>query len=155
MKKLIIAAALVCVTLAASAQNAATRIANLEAPLAQIMGSNTTSFQLDFRQGQYQDGTNGIQAGEQDYQVTQLNTNITLYLTNLVPGVRRDVFILADGTAHQFSISTNGLTSGTRVSYNSALTTNGSYALSITNRARITLVNRPSNEVQVNVTYYQ
>ena len=142
------------VSLPGGATGVGVRVAALEAPGVTIIASNATTAQVDFRQGPFA-YTNGLVIGTRDYQVIQLNGNITFQLTNVVPGVRREIFVVADGTARQFSISTNGLTSQTRIDYDLSLSTNGSYAMSITNRAKILLVPRPQGEVEINVTYYQ
>lgn len=137
------------------AQNAR-RLDNLERPPLSTLSSNSTTAQIDFRQGVYQDGTSGVIDAPVHYEVKNLNAALTLQLTNLVPGVQRDIYITTDGTARVVSIVTNGITSATRVNWPLSIgVTNGSYGVSITNRARITLLVRPVGEVEVRWAWYQ
>jgi len=131
-----------------------TRLDALESPKTTTIASNVTTAQIDFRQGVFQ-FTNGIATGSRIYEVKNLANALTLQLTNLVPGVVREVLITTDGTARNISISTNGITKQTRISYPLNLVTNGSYAMPVTNRARVNMLAAPSGEVEVTWTYFQ
>lgn len=153
MKRLLSALFAVALALPVIAQVPATlgggvaeRVAILEAPRVTAILSNAASAQIDFRQGNFQ-YTNGINVGTADYEVKNLANALTLNLTNLVPGVVRRVFITTDGTARAITVSTNGITSQTRLSYDFTSITNGASTFTATNRAYIEFRVRPTGEV--------
>lgn len=127
-------------------QGNSARLDALEAPKVNTIASNATTAQIDFRQGVYQ-YTNGIVIGTADYEIKNLANAITLQLTNLVPGVQRRVWITTDGTARAITVSTNGLPTQTRISYNFTAVTNGATTFTATNRAFIDFRVRPVGEV--------
>ena len=142
----------------AHAQNISARLAAEEARPVALIASNALTAQIDFTPGIYNTWASNqfnstIPAVGSDYRVANLNTNIALQVTNMTPNVERRIYINTDGTAHTFTLSTNGLTTQTRFSYTSAFATNGSGSVSVTNRARIGLINSPPGEIQVTVTH--
>jgi hypothetical protein len=107
-------------------------VTNLYGSLTTI-ASNASTAQIDFSPG----------VGTTHYQVTNLANAITLQLTNLYLDTYgpRDAWIYfeTDGTARNVTVSTNGITTGTRVSWGFNSTTNGATSFTVTNRARLNL----------------
>jgi len=108
-------------------------VTNLYGSLTTI-ASNAATAQIDFSPG----------VGTTHYQVTNLANNITLNLTNLYLDTfgPRDAWIYfeCDSSSHTVTVSTNGITTGTRVSWGFNSTTNGATSFTVTNRARLNLV---------------
>lgn len=119
--------------------NTADRVRALETPYTTLLASNATTAQIDFRAGPFTFTNNagGPSIGTEFYAVNQLNGNITLQLTNLTPGVIRQVLIQTDGSARTVTVSTNGITTSTSIMYSFGSITNGSSQFTVTNRTMI------------------
>lgn len=153
--KLFVVAAVIALTTITTIAQTSTRLDALERPKVQTWSSNSTTASVDFTPGIF-GGTNGIVTAASTYEVKNLNGNITLYLTNLVAGVERSVFIGTDGSSRTVAIVTNGLETATRISYAILpVNTNGATAYTITNRAVLNLICRPAGEVSVSVTHFR
>lgn len=98
------------------------------------IASNASSAQIDFSPGN----------GTTHYTVTNLANALTLQLTNLYLDTfgPRDawIYIETDGNSRTVTVSTNGITTGTRISWGFNSTTNGATSFTVTNRARLNLV---------------
>ena len=101
-----------------------------------VLASNSTTVQIDFSD-----------ATVNRYEITNLNANITLNLTNVTYGVDKWVYIRTDGVSRTVTVVTNGMTSQTRISWGFASTTNGATSFTCTNRARLNLACIPVGEV--------
>jgi hypothetical protein len=104
------------------------------------IASNATTAQIDF--------TTTAQ-----YEITNLNTAITLQLTNLVQGRDVWVYVRTDGTARNITVATNGLTTMTRITWGFNALTNGATSFTATNRARINLTCTPVGEVSASYEF--
>lgn len=75
------------------------------------------------------------------YECTNLANAITLQLTNTGTSAPKDVWVYlrTDGTARNVTVSTNGITTGLRVSWGFNSATNGATSFTATNRVRLNL----------------
>lgn len=112
-------------------------------PSVTVIASNVSSAQIDFT------------AGTPVYEITNLANAITLQVTNLKRGADRWVYIRTDGTARNITVSTNGLTSATRISWGFNSITNGATSFTVTNRARLNLANLPVGEIAAGYEFQQ
>jgi hypothetical protein len=102
------------------------------------IASNATTAQIDFSTQPFVEHT---------YELTNMAANVTLQLTNLVRGRGAWFYIRTDGSPRTVTVSTNGITSGTRISWGLASVTNGATAVTVTNRLRLHLTVQPVGEV--------
>lgn len=104
-------------------------VSNFTGTLTSI-ASNASTAQIDFTYG------------TTHYECTNLANALTLNLTNVsgLPGPRDVwIYIRTDGTARNVTVSTNGITTGLRVSWGLNSATNGATSVTATNRLRINL----------------
>jgi hypothetical protein len=80
------------------------------------------------------------------YDVINLNTNLTLLLTNVIAGRDTEIFLQSDGTARDVTVSTNG-SGGLSLIWDFTPNTNGASSFTVTNRAWVRLRPRPSGVI--------
>lgn len=116
--------------------------------LANIDGGDTSA-QIDFSPA----------VGTTHYQCTNLSGNLTLQITNLYTETYgpRDiwVYIETDGTPRNITVSTNGITTGTRVSWGFNSVTNGATSFTATNRVRLNLARNRAGVVSAAYEHQQ
>ena len=114
-----------------------------------FIASNAASFQLDFTPG----------VGTTHYQMTNMANAFTIQLTNLYTDTYgpRDAWFYfeTDGTARTVTVSTNGLTTGTRISWGFNSITNGATSFTVTNRARLNLVRNRAGVISAAYEFQQ
>lgn len=109
--------------------SAVQRLEKIDNPPATVIASNATTAHVDFSY-----------APVNDYFVKDLSANLTLYLTNLMPGRTARVFIDTDGSARNITVATNGVPHSVQVFWSVfGKGTNGAPSLIATNQTWITL----------------
>lgn len=114
------------------------------------IASNASTAQIDFTPG----------VGTTHYQMTNMANAVTLQLTNLYLDTYgpRDVWVYfeTDSTgSRNVTVSTNGITTGTRITWGFNSTTNGATSFTVTNRARLNLVRNRAGVISAAYEFQQ